>query len=614
MAKFNIKWEADAKSLVKLEGISKKYGKKVIFENVNLEIKAGDRIGLLGHNGSGKTTLVEIISNLKRATEGKVTYQGINSNSMGKLVSTQHQDLTYPEGYKVIEILKFFASINAKNVKEATKTLNQFIEVFDMGHIVGKKLNALSGGEMQRVNLVIALMDRSQILILDEIATGLDAAIYDQALNFIEDYIKVNNMALILISHKYAEIARFAKEVYVIKDKVLHPAQKIGKFKTSDFEEGIDQNKGRDVNKITVKRNWDFENMKLRTFGRKMKQKFDSSNTSKLPEAKIEIKNVSKKFGTKYAIKNINFEIEQGERLAILGGNGAGKTTLMEIIAKVQKPTSGKINYWWGAKNWEVTAGIGMQFQQSLFPGDLKVWEVVEQFARSSEYALKWKEIAALAESFNLGEVWKQSANALSGGQKQKLNILIALLKKPKVIILDEISTGLDVISQKEIISFIDNYVRENNLTLIVISHIPMEIVALSEKAIIMKRGETTGQKFSIKKLTEEKIKKILVASADQDSEKDITTEFTKVVSEKVTAKKAVEAKTTPAKKAAPKAKSTVKKPAAKKVVAKKPTKTIDYNSKTVVELKEMAKKSKITGLSSMKKADLIKALKGVNK
>ncbi len=101
----------------------------------------------------------------------------------------------------------------------------------------------------------------------------------------------------------------------------------------------------------------------------------------------------------------------------------------------------------------------------------------------------KAKEVDFLVEIFELKQVLKQKVNSLSGGEKQRLNVLLAILNKPQVLILDEISTGLDIKAQEALINFIGNYCEENGTTLIIISHIIFEIETLTDKIFLLEEG-----------------------------------------------------------------------------------------------------------------------------
>ncbi len=220
----------------------------------------------------------------------------------------------------------------------------------------------------------------------------------------------------------------------------------------------------------------------------------------------FELKNVNKTFGKKEVLKDVNLKVKQGEKIAILGPNGSGKSTLMNVILGLKKPTKGEIKYpFFNNKRINFTKEVGMQFQSGNFPNNFKVKEIIDiVFEQKSDFKYKdyrsfkkeaKKKIEEYVEIFKLKKVYKSKVKNLSGGEKQRLNILLAIISNPKVLILDEISTGLDIKSQKQLIKFIEDYSNNNEVTLIIISHIVYEIEQLADSVAMLDEGEIKFKK-----------------------------------------------------------------------------------------------------------------------
>ncbi len=214
----------------------------------------------------------------------------------------------------------------------------------------------------------------------------------------------------------------------------------------------------------------------------------------------IEVKNIRKLFGKKEVLKDVTFNIKKGERIAIIGPNGSGKSTLINIILGLLKYSEGEVKYpLYNNSVKEFLADLGIQFQSGNFPLNYTVNEVIEVcMEQSSNFSYKnyknWKKetkkkIDEYLDVFQIKGIRKNKINAISGGQKQRLNILLALISNPKILILDEISTGLDISSQKQLIKFINDYVEENNATLFIVSHIIFEIQELTTKILMLDDG-----------------------------------------------------------------------------------------------------------------------------
>ncbi len=220
------------------------------------------------------------------------------------------------------------------------------------------------------------------------------------------------------------------------------------------------------------------------------------------------VRNLKKYYGINPVIDGINLKIKKGSRVAITGPNGSGKTTLMEIISTTLKKTTGKIGYWFTRNNLEAKNKIGMQFQESSFPSDLKVIEILQMFYSASKYRIDWEDLMNLVKVFKVDHILYQGGDDLSGGERQRINILIALLKKPELLILDEISSGLDVESIEDINKYIDIYLEKTGSTLILISHNPVEVKRLTNILYILKNGKIVDKK-KIESMSLESIKNI---------------------------------------------------------------------------------------------------------
>ncbi|AXK51258.1 ABC transporter ATP-binding protein [Spiroplasma alleghenense] len=200
----------------------------------------------------------------------------------------------------------------------------------------------------------------------------------------------------------------------------------------------------------------------------------------------ITIKNLKKEFGKKKVLQDLDLTIKKGERLAILGSNGCGKTTLVEMIAQTSKPTSGTIEF---NLEGDLKKEIGIQFQQGEWPAGICAEDMLK-FYRSvyPRFTKDWEE--QLNQVFDIEEFRKRSIRKLSGGQKQRFNAMISMMNDPELVILDELTTGLDMQLQFSIISFFKDKLKKDNKTLILVSHSPEEVELLCNRMVIIKDGK----------------------------------------------------------------------------------------------------------------------------
>lgn len=205
----------------------------------------------------------------------------------------------------------------------------------------------------------------------------------------------------------------------------------------------------------------------------------------------LELINVYKYFNHKNrvcAVNNLSLTLYDQENVALIGANGAGKTTTVEMIAGINNPSSGEIKYLFDYKvNFQEK--IGIQFQESIYPNGLKVKHIIDFIIDVYKVDINQAEVDQIVTAFGLKEFYNSKAKSLSGGQQQRLNILLALIHKPKIVILDELSTGLDISVRTKIIDFVIKYCKHFNIQIILISHNMEEIELITDRILIMQKG-----------------------------------------------------------------------------------------------------------------------------
>ncbi len=209
----------------------------------------------------------------------------------------------------------------------------------------------------------------------------------------------------------------------------------------------------------------------------------------------IEVRNVHKSFKTVQAVRGINLRINPGQFVAILGPNGAGKTTLVEMIEGIQQPDTGDIfimgKTWSGNENY-LRNIIGLSLQETHFIDKLNVWETLRLFASFFGIGkVRCKEVLQLIALEEKREAWVVN---LSGGQRQRLALGIALLNKPKILLLDEPTTGLDPNARREIWAILLRLKEEWKTSLILTTHYMEEAEQLCDYIVIVDHGKILKQ------------------------------------------------------------------------------------------------------------------------
>lgn len=205
----------------------------------------------------------------------------------------------------------------------------------------------------------------------------------------------------------------------------------------------------------------------------------------------VEVKDLYKSFKSVKAVNGVNLTIQQGQFTALLGPNGAGKTTLVEMIEGIQKPDRGEITIlgkkWEGHQN-ELHRLIGLSLQETRFIDKLTVEETMKLFA--GFYELPNKRVDEIISEIGLTEKRKSYTVNLSGGQRQKLALGIALLNNPKLLLLDEPTTGLDPNARREIWHILLQLKAKSQTSLILTTHYMEEAEQLCDYIIIIDSGK----------------------------------------------------------------------------------------------------------------------------
>jgi ABC-2 type transport system ATP-binding protein len=209
----------------------------------------------------------------------------------------------------------------------------------------------------------------------------------------------------------------------------------------------------------------------------------------------IEVKNVLKSFKNVQAVRGVSLAIKAGEFVALLGPNGAGKTTLVEMMEGLRKPDSGEIRILgkeWKNNEKELRQIIGLSLQETRFPEKLKVDETVRLFA--SFFKLDPKRSDEVVKLVGLEDKRRAAVGTLSGGQKQRLALAVALLNNPKILFLDEPTTGLDPHSRLDLWNILKELKQNGETTLILTTHYMEEAQSLCEHIIIIDEGKIIKQ------------------------------------------------------------------------------------------------------------------------
>ena len=210
-------------------------------------------------------------------------------------------------------------------------------------------------------------------------------------------------------------------------------------------------------------------------------------------EEVIRVSGLSKSYGGRHAVRDLNLSVKQGTVYGLLGANGAGKTTSIECMLGTRKPEAGTVSVLGmdpRLQRKQLFQRVGVQFQESSYQREIRVRELCGEVSSLYRGPADWKHLLA---QFELLEKENSLVKDLSGGQRQRLFIVLALIPGPQVVFLDELTTGLDVKARRNVWHMLEKLKRDG-LTILLTSHFMDEVEALCDEICILKQGEVAFQ------------------------------------------------------------------------------------------------------------------------
>lgn len=228
-----------------------------------------------------------------------------------------------------------------------------------------------------------------------------------------------------------------------------------------------------------------------------------------MDEPSVSVRNLTKSFGSRTVVNDLSFAVKKGEVFALLGHNGAGKSTTIDLILGLKTPDGGcaKILGMDAAKNRkQVFERVGVQLQNTRYQPNITVEEACMEYASLYAHPADYPQ---LLKQFGLGTLKKNFVSKFSGGERQKLSVVLALIGKPEIVFLDELTTGLDVVARREVWRTLKQ-LKDQGLTIFLTTHYMEEAEALCDRICIIKSG---------KKVIEGTIHEVIAASGQKNLE-----------------------------------------------------------------------------------------------
>lgn len=206
----------------------------------------------------------------------------------------------------------------------------------------------------------------------------------------------------------------------------------------------------------------------------------------------VEVSDLVKEYDGRRVVDEVSFNVEAGEIFGIVGPNGAGKTTIVESIEGLREPDSGLIHVFGldpVADRLDLTQRLGAQLQESRLQNRVRVGEILETFSSFYRSPANWRE---LVEHFELADKIDASYSSLSGGMKQRLSAALALVGSPKIVVLDELTTGLDPRARRSMWDTVER-IRDSGVTVVLVTHFMDEAERLCDRVMVLNHGRISA-------------------------------------------------------------------------------------------------------------------------
>jgi len=486
---------------LELKNISKNFHGVRALQNVDFQLKENSIHALLGENGAGKSTLVKILCGVYQPDSGNILLnneqQSISdpSISLSLGISAIHQESVMFDELTVTEnvfignhLTKSNGLVDWRSMQDKTQ---QLLKDLEANIEPNEKIKDLSIAQRHIVQISRSLIHDADIVIMDEPTASLSQKEINELYAIIRN-LKNQNKSIVFISHKLDEVMEVCDEFTVLRDGELIKSDLIS---NTNKDQLITHMAGREVNQIFPKNNVTIEN------------------------EIFEVRNLFKK--TQF--KNINFNLRKKEILGFYGLVGSGRTEIMKSIFGITKPDDGEILFN-GQKisiakpSDAIDQGIvylSEERQQLGMTGLMSVKDNINMaiMDRNSNFyvvnALKEiKNASAMQEKLNIKvSYWSQLTQSLSGGNQQKTVIAKWLSTKPKVLILDEPTKGIDVRSKSAVHEFMGELVEEGMSIMMISSELP-EILGMCDRVVVMYKG-LIRDILDVKKASSEQIVKL---------------------------------------------------------------------------------------------------------
>ncbi|HET6472549.1 MAG TPA: ATP-binding cassette domain-containing protein, partial [Pseudomonadales bacterium] len=459
-----------ANGVVRVRGVTQRYGDIRALDAVNLTIPAGCMAGFIGPDGVGKSSLLSLVSGARKIQTGTVDVLD-GDISDGRIRDALLPRIAYmPQGLgknlyftaSIRENVDFFGRLFQQSRREREQRIGALLEATGLAAFADRPAGKLSGGMKQKLGLCCALIHDPDLLILDEPTTGVDPLSRRQFWELI-DRIRAERpgMSVLIATAYMEEAARFDWLAAMNDGRVLAtgtPRELLERTRSRTLEEAfialLPEAQRRGHQPVVI----------------------PPRDVTTQQETAIEAKDLTQRFGDFTAVDHVTLRIARGEIFGFLGSNGCGKTTTMKMLTGLLPPTEGQawlFGHPVDPRDIATRRRVGYMTQAFSLYAELTVGQNLVLHARL--FGVPNDRIEArcgeLAERFELTDILDALPDALPLGRRQRLSLAVAMIHSPQMLILDEPTSGVDPVARDRFWQNIVDLARRDNVTVFISTH-----------------------------------------------------------------------------------------------------------------------------------------------
>jgi ribosome-dependent ATPase len=457
-------------AIAKVTNVSHRYGATVSLDDVSIDIPSRIMVGVIGPDGVGKSSLLALIAGVRKIQQGQVVVFDKDVSDRGNLREIRGRIAYMPQGLgrnlyptlSVFENIDFFGRLFGQGAEERRARITELLTATAMEKFEARPAGKLSGGMKQKLSLCCALINDPDLLILDEPTTGVDPLSRGQFWDLINSIRARRPQMSVIVATAYMDEAERFDWLMAMDDGKIIATGTLKELLAKTGEPNLDEafiammpEAKRAVHKKVVVRP-------------------RVASPDETPA--IEAEGLTRRFGDFIAVDHVSFKIPRGEIFGFLGSNGCGKSTTMKMLVGFLPATSGSCRLFgepMGSNDMEARRNVGYMTQAFSLYGELTVGQNLELHAEL--YHLPPDKIAPrlaeLLERYDLKAFVDARPDSLPLGIKQRLQLAVAVLHEPAILILDEPTSGVDPIARDAFWRTLIDLSRDDGVTIFITTH-----------------------------------------------------------------------------------------------------------------------------------------------